>query len=747
MSRWAHNTLLLALLLAGAPTTQAQTASLAGRVTDASGLALPGVNVVIEGTGQGTATGVDGRYLIERLQVGPVTVAASIIGYERQRRDTVLSAGGNVLDFVMQEDVILTDGVIVTASRRPQAVLEAPASVAVLTPRELESRNIVAIDDALRYIPGVNVQENQVNVRGSSGFAYNTGSRVLMLIDGMPLLTPDSDGMPFDALPVAQIERIEVLKGPGSALYGGGALGGVINVITRDVGDEPRTQVSAFAGAHAPVRYDIWTRGFAKGGEFRPYLGFAASHARKLSESLGGWLNVSVRRDDGYLNFNRASYLQGFGKLNWKPNPETTGELLVGLLVREKDNFLFWNGARDALNPGSLAIGSQDPGGTPTGTNDIFANQLTLLPSYTRLVGDKLYLAARGRVFGTVLRPLDDEGNVESLDNGTLGIRWGGELQVDYAASDSRNLTFGASGDAMASRSTFFVTADGDSTGAQPETALFTQWEEQLGRTTISAGMRLDRYAIDTGSTVQRLSPKLGVSHLLAEGASVRAAWGHGFRVPSLAERFTDNQDFFPIVRNPGLLPERSVSVEVGLRDERTTGFASLQTDLAVFVSDYWDLIEPRLVPELRAFQFINLTRARISGVELAFEAAADRGILRVGYTLLDAEDRTVNEPLASRSRHQLTAGVELPVARGFRAAADVRTMSAPERVDSDFALFVRDADLLVPMRVLDLRVMYQRGAMRASLLLNNALDYYYLERPAFLAPPRHLTARVQLDF
>ncbi|NNE70367.1 MAG: TonB-dependent receptor [Rhodothermales bacterium] len=745
--RYAGPSLLLLIFL-GATSALAQPFQVEGRVFDQDGLPLPGVNVVVMGTTSGAATDVDGHYLISGLPEGPLRLRASAIGFQAVTRDLDLARSMSGVDFVLAEDILQSGEVVITASRRPQALLEVPASVAVLSTADIEVRNIVALDDALRYVPGVNVQENQVNVRGSSGFAYNTGSRVLLLLDGMPLLTPDTDGMPFDALPVAQIERIEVLKGPGSALYGGGALGGVVNVITRDAGDEPRTVISGFMGAHAPVRYDLWRAGYPKGGEYRTFGGFAASHSRRLSDSWSGWFNLSLRKDDGYLNYSRASYLQAFTKVNWTPRVGTRGELLVGFLARDRDAFLFWNGARDALNPGSLAIGSQGSSGKPTGTNDIFANQLTVLPSFSSFIGEHIFYTVRGRVFGSMLRPIDDDGNPQKADDGTFGIRYGGEVQVDYVPRESRTITVGVSGDALVTQSSFFVTADGDSTGGQPESAAFLQWEENLGAVTVSGGARLDRYAIDTGTTLQRVSPKLAMSWSIGPATSVRVAFGQGFRVPSLAERFTDNQDFFPIVSNLALKPERSSSIEVGIRDTRKISDTwTLETDVATFVSDYYDFIEPRLVTALRAFQFINLEKARITGTEISAEASRQDTRVRFGYTLLDSEDRETGLPLPSRSRHQLTTGMETGLPAGFSVGADLRLMSAAEHVDTDFALFVQDADLLVPMRVVDLRASYRRGPINATLLLNNAFDYYYLERPAYLAPPRHVQLRLQATF
>ena len=164
-----------------------------------------------------------------------------MIGFAASVQSVTLAEPELVLpDIVLAQEVLETDGVVVIANRREQDVLTVPVSVAVMAPEELAVRNILSLDDALRQFSGVHVQGNQVSVRGSSGFAYNVGSRVLLLLDGLPLLSPDTDGIPFESLPFAQIARIEVLKGPGSALYGGGALGGVINVVTRRFADSPK---------------------------------------------------------------------------------------------------------------------------------------------------------------------------------------------------------------------------------------------------------------------------------------------------------------------------------------------------------------------------------------------------------------------------------------------------------------------------------------------------------------------------
>lgn len=744
--------ILLCIALAAAATDGfAQAARISGRVTGTDGEPLIGVNVVLRGTTTGAATDMDGRYVIDPVEPGSWTVVATAIGYEAGERAVTVEAGARLaLDFVLREEVVLTGEVVVTASRRAQSAAEVPASVAVLSPRQLEQRNIVALDDALRYVPGVHVQENQINVRGSSGFAYNTGSRVLLLLDGMPILTPDSEGMPFDALPFGRIERIEVLKGPGSALYGSGALGGVVNVITRRYPDEPESQVRVFGGVWEPSRYAVWTEKWAGGTSYRPYAGISLAHARRFGPKAGGWINLAYRRDEGYLNYSTVRLFQGYAKVGWEPSAAVRAGLLLGVMIRKKDNFLFWNGARDALNPGTLAIGTSGDPDTPRGTNDMFSNQITVLPTVSHVVSSTFLYTVKARLFGTVIRPIDDvTGRIRPVDAGTLGFRYGAEVQGDWEPSGRQHLTFGVARDALATRSSFFETSDGDETGSQPETAVFAQWEQDVGsRWQVVGGLRLDRYAIDVTRTVQRLSPKLSAIRRLDDRTTLRFAYGHGFRVPSLAERFTDNRDFFPIIRNPGIRPERSVSYEVGARMHRdVAGGGLLQLDGAVFWNEYWDLIEPRLKPELQAFQFDNLTRARIRGIEASADLTLDRALVRLGYTFLDADDLREDDALSFRSRHQLTGGADVRIWGPFEVGADLRLVSRPERVDTDFARFVRDADRLVPLRVVDARIAAEGTRYRVALLVQNALEYYHLERPAYLGPPRRFTLQGRIDF
>ena len=727
-----------------------QSGAVTGLVLDEQGMPLIGANIIIEALGIGAASDIDGRFTIPQVTFGSYSLSISMVGFQTMNLAIEVDREQLVLQEIrLTEDVLESDEVVVIANRREQRLISVPVSVSIMAPEELASRNILSLDDALRQFSGVHVQGNQVSVRGSSGFAYNVGSRVLLLLDGLPLLSPDTDGIPFESLPFAQIARIEVLKGPGSALYGGGALGGVINVVTKRFSSPSETVVRGFAGAYEPVRYDEWRESWDEADDPRPTYGGTVSHSHQVSDKFGYWLNLDFREDASYMRLSEKTLFQGFTKLGWQFNPQIRFDVLASVLWRDKDDFLFWNGARDALQPGSLAISGSS---TPSGTNDNRSNRFSLMPSITHVIDPTLFYQFKARVYGIGLRPIDSRGNPRAYSDGTYGFRYGGEFQMNWNPSPNYYLTTGLSVDANTTHSSFFLSADGDVIGSQPEGAAFIQWEQNLTtRLSLTAGLRYDYYSIDASDTVTKLSPKINLAYAFTPNFRLRASYGEGFRIPSLGERFIEDRDFFPIIRNLDLIPEESISYEVGIRNLLSLGDEqhTLLFDAAFFWNEFEHLIETAFVPSRSAFQFVNLTSARIRGIESSIESSLFQEMIRVrlGYTFLDAEDLDQNQPLSFRAKHQISSSVDATLWQSILAGVDFRYLSKPESVNSDFALFVPDAETLIDTKVLDARLGYQAKNWKVTFILRNALEYYYMERPALLAPPRHGILQLEATF
>lgn len=733
--------LLLLVLLCGANVADAQV--LSGRVVDAmTGFALSGSSVVRADGRGGTATNAEGEFRLRVEHEGEFLVRVSYIGYATL--EVLLSTQQPETRIALHPAYLSTGDVVITAARSAQSRLETAVSVEVLGIEAIQSRGIRTLDEALRLMPGVQLADNQVSIRGSSGFSYNTGSRVLFLVDGVPLLGPDSEGIPLTMLPMDVVERVEVLKGPGSALYGGGALGGIVHLISRGYPDAPSTSITLQGGASMPFRYPEWRLQWDQGGQPRPLGEVRVAHARRVGRG-GFWVTTSHQYTAGHLRLAESQRTAVYGKTSLWVARKARMDVLAGVTRSYGDSFLYWNGLVDPLNPGTLSLG----GGSTTGSNDNLTYRFSLLPSLTLTPSSRLSIAARARMFGVTVQPIDEAGVVLPIDRGTLGFRTGGEVQAHWLASSLTQVIAGVSADANGARLSFF--GPDPAFERQPEGAVFGQVTHTVSeRFEASAGLRLDAYRLRAGDVVRQLSPRASVRYLITPNVAVRASAGRGFRVPGVAERYVNDDSFLPLLSNVNLRPETSTGGELGLRMALLPmAGVALNLDLAAFHTTYRDLVEPVFVTQGSrvGFQFVNLTQATLSGIEARLEATHRLFSGEIGWQGLRARDTDLEQPLVFRSPHLVQSRLHLHLPAGLRAGADLRFSSRPERVDTDFARFIPDADQLPATRVVDARLQWNRGGVELGLFVRNLFDYYYAERPALLAPPRTVGGQVKLTF
>ena len=188
-------TLYLILLLSTGLLSQEQTGSLVGTITNSETKEkIFGANVRVVGTLLGTTTNSEGMFIIRNLPFKQYSLLISMIGYETK---TITDVGfkadiNKELEIELNPLPVQTQPVIVTASKREQSIAEIPVAVSVMDAKEITYRNSVSVDDALRHVSGVSFIQSQVNIRGSTGYSKGVGSRVLLLIDGLPLLSGDT---------------------------------------------------------------------------------------------------------------------------------------------------------------------------------------------------------------------------------------------------------------------------------------------------------------------------------------------------------------------------------------------------------------------------------------------------------------------------------------------------------------------------------------------------------------------------
>ncbi|MBX2873916.1 MAG: TonB-dependent receptor [Saprospiraceae bacterium] len=231
-----YKSLLVVLLGSIAMTAQGQQASLSGRVTSVDGEPLGFANVALEGTIYGTSTNDDGVFRISKIPAGTYKVLISFLGYEAmQKRIELLAGQAMQLDFVLEATSNTMDEVVVTGTMKEVNRLESPVPVEVYNPTFFKKNPTPNIYEALQNVNGVRPQLNcQVCNTGDIHINGLEGPYTMVLIDGMPIVSSLATVYGLSGIPNSLVERMEIVKGPASSLYGSEAIGGLINIITKN---------------------------------------------------------------------------------------------------------------------------------------------------------------------------------------------------------------------------------------------------------------------------------------------------------------------------------------------------------------------------------------------------------------------------------------------------------------------------------------------------------------------------------
>ncbi len=716
------------LLVQAAPAAAQDPATVAGTVRDSAGRPLARAVVAVPRAGRTTLADASGGYRLVALPPGRLVIEVRLLGYH-PARDSVLLAPGDsaTLDFTLRPSALDVPGVVVTAAKRSQLIEEAVSSVAVVEETGIARRALNTVDEALDRAPGVQVLDGQVNIRGSTGYSRGLGSRVLLLVDGVPANQGDRGGINWDLLPVDQIERAEIVKGAGSALYGSAALGGVVNLITRDIPPGLHWRVRATGGVFANPPYAVWR--FRNGTGYQGGLDAGASYG---TARVGGRFAIGARTSDGYREQDQADHWQAAGRGRWRSASGASQLAVSGAwAVDDYQVPLTWCVAGQCDDRGQRYQPFQIDTALRGERTDSRKGYLTALLERTTMAG--LVWTARGswlRTRFTNTHPVNADFSVAN--------RLGGELRA-VTRRGPQTVTVGGEGARTDVTSDIFSGSDSlDAIGrhTQGEYAAYGEAETPLPGARLTLGARIDFLAVDGGGLTAVVSPRGGVVRATRRG-SWRATAGRGFRAPAIAERFvTTVLGPFRVIPNPALRPETAWSFEVGTTTALT---ATLLLDAAVFWTEAEDFIEPALLPS-GSIQFQNLVRARLRGLDASVSAALARGRLQTtaAYLYLDARElahgSSPERPLNFRPEHLVTLGLDYDAVPRLVIGADFRYASRVERVD----LFPDDER--VPTSVLDLRAAWEGRPIAVRVRLANALNYIYTQVPRTLAPVRTLS-------
>ncbi len=703
----------------------AQKGSINGKVTDKNGEPLIGVNILLENTNIGTATDAEGKFILKSIPYGKYNLIASMIGYKKFTKKIELNKKIISLNIVLYETTISFDEVVVTAGKHSQKISDLPVSAAVISPYFISKKNFIKMDDVLRYAPGVNVILDQVSIRGSSGYSRGAGTRVLVAIDGIPAFTGDTGEIIWELVPISDLNRVEIIKGAASSLYGSSAIGGVINIITKDIPTKPVTMIKSQLGIYDKPFHKEWDWS----DKYRTFNNFTISHSNKFG-NLGIAVSLTRYEDMSYRMNDWQNRYSGYFKGLYKFSGSSSLSFMATGFYRDKATFDYWKNSREALIPSQNQIG-----------NIVHSERFLFGSIFKNKFTNRFNLTVKSSLYRSFWKDKSESSNfsgsnqyrIEGITNykvtGKLFLVSGGEL--NYGTVNSN------------------IFGDRNSTAF----AFYSQAEYKLsGHLKLSAGARFDYNKLHNLSPEFSLSPKLGANYKLNPSTILRANIGKGFRAPTLAETFTSTiTSGIKVKPNPELKSETNYNFEIGIN--KNIG-RNINLDLALFNNEFYDMIEPAIDITDGQVTFNNLTRARITGAEIVsqFDFPEINFTSTVNYTFLLTKDLNKNKPLKYRPKHTANISAEYSPA-SFTFGLDFRYWSRVEEIDMELVDLglVPNGDERVPVYVLDLRAGYNFFSLGfpANLFLtaNNVLNYNYVEMIGNISPIRNISLNLELIF
>ena len=601
----------LSVFLASGKNSAQQKGVIRGMVISAKGEAIEYVNVGIRKLSIGAVTDSEGRFIIENVPLGEHLVAASLVGFDTKTKPAILSAGQLEMVFVLHESPQSLGEVVVSGTMKEVSKLESPVPVEVYSAKFFLANPSPSVFESMQNVNGVRPQIN-CNVCNTGDIHINglEGPYTMVLIDGMPIVSGLSTVYGLTGIPQSLIERVEVVKGPASTLYGSEAVGGLINIITKKPFSAPLLSADVFS--------TDW-------GEINTDLGLRYSLSEKTQGLLGlnyfNYQNPIDNNGDGFTDLTLQNRLSVFNKFNFIRKKERTFTL-AGRYVYENR----WGGE---MNWSSVYRGG----------NEIY--------------GESIY-TNRWELFGVYQLPVEEAINFQFSTNGHnqnsvygdtpyLADQYIGFGQFTWNKPlDRHDLLIG-----LAYRYTFYddntpATAGDDLSLNEPSIThlpgVFVQDEIQLNPTNkLLLGMRYDYNSIHGSIFSPRINYKWNNND---QTTVLRLSAGNGYRVANV---FTEDHAALTgareVVFEEELKPETSWNANLNAVQKFYTnsGFY-LGLDASVFYTYFDNAIIPDYETDPNKIIYGNLQGNSVSkGVSLNADASWANGFSIVaGATLMD---------------------------------------------------------------------------------------------------------------
>ena len=605
-----------------------------GKITDGTGTPLPSAAVVLsEDRTVYAIADNDGDYLLELPEnISSGTLVFKMAGFLSKEVDLSEAYSGR-LDVSMEEDLMNLETVVVTGTRTPRLLKNTPILTRVIMKEDIERVDALNIGDLLEAeLPGIEfsyAMDQQVTLN-MQGFG---GNSVLFLIDGERLAGETLDNIDYNRLNLDNVERVEIIKGAASSLYGSNAVGGVVNIISKGATEPWSVNLNARYGAHNEQRY---------GGS----AGF------NINNRLNSLTSVQYTSIDSYDMRNDGDYTTFYGGYNYSIKERLEYEPVKGLRLIGRAGYFF----RERNMQEDARDRYRDFSGGLKGSWDI-SQKSRLELSYGFDQYDKSdYLPAYGsdvRNYSNVQHVVRGIFSHTFADRYTLTV--GGDYMRDYLMS----YQFEGNGYHLQHSADAF---------AQAELNFNDHWN-------LTGGIRYDFFS---QKRLSHLSPKLSLMYRFG-GWAFRGSYSGGFRAPTLKEMYMsfDMAGIFYIYGNPDLSPESSHNVSVSA--EYTWKYVSAS------VSGFYNWVDNRITTVwnegLKGMMYTNMSPMQVRGVDVSVSARFPFGLgARFAYTFTDEAVRP-GEPLLSQTRpHSATVKVEYGKSwknYGFNIALSGRVLSA----------------------------------------------------------------------
>lgn len=669
-------------------------------------------------------------------------------------------------------------GVVVSAARFEKNIEQVNISMEVLRPELIANKGFSNLEQAVGQSPGVFTMDGQVSIRGGGGYAYGAGSRVLLVWNGVPMLSPDIGDVKWNAIPMEHAAQIEIIKGASSVLFGSGALNGIIAMNEKDAPLDGALSVKVQSGIYGSPR-----RASMKWWGAPPTFELIDVYAAKRRNNHALTLGVNAFRDKGYREGDHELRARIHGTYTYFSTkvPQLKAGLSFHVQAQEEGVFILWR--NDSMGYQAL----------PNTLSEQRAVRLSVDPYLLFVSKHKTKHALRTRYY------LTTTGNGLVYVDASLGQLYYADYQATKKIKNFQ-LAFGATSNVSQVTSYIFGNHLSKNFSAYQQ----TDWSK--GKFDIQAGLRLEYCQLNkaTPETIFDWGPlqlpvypilRIGSHYELAKATHLRASIGQGIRFPAVAERYISTSvGGLRIFQNPNLQAERGWAAELGLKQIVRIGDWKAMVDVAGFVNSYSNMTEfafgvfkpdtmaflqttnPNAINYLYnwvGFQAQNAERARITGIEFSMSSSGHIGELEIlsllGYTYMNPVSLnsdpsyvatfsdTTSSMLKYRFKHLAKADIEFNYKK-YGIGFSGRYNSFMRNIDIAFEDGILGTEILVGMDhyraifnrgvpVFDIRLNYTFSKeLKFNFIINNLTNAEYVSRPGAIQAPRNFMVQLQYD-